>query len=112
MQISKVEFQLYGTDNDSAWNGIHIDSGSKQPLTTVNGIEFGTVTDINNQRFVIGDVGGQKCNMLVTAVTIYYTDLSTGSTLSEGNVTILVGVACAAVFGLGGFLLGRKKVKS
>ena len=33
----------------------------------------------------------------------------TGSTLSEGNMTIVVGVACAAVFGFGGFFLGRKK---
>ena len=34
---------------------------------------------------------------------------STGSVLSEGSLTIIVGVAAAAVFGLGGFLLGRKK---
>ncbi len=34
---------------------------------------------------------------------------STASTLSQGNMTIVVGVACAAVFGFGGFLLGKKK---
>ena len=32
-----------------------------------------------------------------------------GSTISEGNITIIVGVAAAVVFGLGGFFLGRKK---
>ncbi len=34
---------------------------------------------------------------------------SAGSALSEGNMTIAVGIACAAVFGLGGYLLGKKK---
>lgn len=34
---------------------------------------------------------------------------ATGSVISEGSLTILVGVAAAALFGLGGFLLGRKK---
>ena len=36
---------------------------------------------------------------------------STGSTLSEGSLTIIVGVAAAVVFGLGGFILGTKKKK-
>ena len=31
-----------------------------------------------------------------------------GSTLSEGNMAIIVGVAAAVVFGLGGFLVGKK----
>ncbi len=35
----------------------------------------------------------------------------TGSTLSEGNLTIIVGIAAAVVFGLGGFILGTKKKK-
>ena len=30
-----------------------------------------------------------------------------GSTLSEGNLTIIVGIAAAVVFGLGGFLVGK-----
>ena len=30
-----------------------------------------------------------------------------GSTLSEGNLTIIVGVAAAVVFGLGGFFIGK-----
>ena len=34
-----------------------------------------------------------------------------GSTLSEGGLTIIVGVAAAVVFGLGGFFLGTKKKK-
>ena len=34
-----------------------------------------------------------------------------GSTLSEGSLTIIVGVAAAIVFGLGGFLLGTAKKK-
>ena len=33
----------------------------------------------------------------------------TGSVLSEGSLTVIVGVAAAAVFGLGGFMLGKKK---
>ena len=33
------------------------------------------------------------------------------STLSEGSLTIIVGVAAAVVFGLGGFILGTKKKK-
>ena len=36
---------------------------------------------------------------------------STASTLSEGNLTIIVGVACSVVFLAVGFLLGRKKNK-
>ena len=35
----------------------------------------------------------------------------TGSILSEGSLTIIVGVAAAVVFGLGGFFLGTKKKK-
>ena len=35
-----------------------------------------------------------------------------GSTLSEGNMTIVVGVAALAVGLLGGFVLGRKKQKT
>ena len=31
-----------------------------------------------------------------------------GSTISEGNMAIIVGVAAAVVFGLGGFLVGKK----
>ena len=33
------------------------------------------------------------------------------STLSEGSVTVVLCVACAVVFGLGGFILGTKKKK-
>ena len=33
----------------------------------------------------------------------------TGSVLSEGSLTVIVGVAAAVIFGLGGFFLGRKK---
>ena len=35
----------------------------------------------------------------------------TGSILSEGSLVIIVGVAAAVVFGLGGFILGTKKKK-
>ena len=31
----------------------------------------------------------------------------TGSTLSEGSLTIIVGIAAAVVFGLGGFFIGK-----
>ena len=34
-----------------------------------------------------------------------------GSTLSEGSLTIIVGIAAAVVFGLGGFFLGKIKKK-
>ena len=34
------------------------------------------------------------------------------STISEGNVSVIVGIACAAVFGIGGYLLGSKKKKA
>ena len=37
------------------------------------------------------------------------TNGSTASVLSEGGLAIIVGVAAAVVFGLGGFMLGRKK---
>ncbi len=37
---------------------------------------------------------------------------STGSVLSEGSTTIVVGVLAAAVFGLGGYILGRKRKKT
>lgn len=37
--------------------------------------------------------------------------LELGSTVSDGNLTILVGVAAAVVFGLGGFFLGKMKKK-
>ena len=36
---------------------------------------------------------------------------STGSTLSEGSLTIICSVACSVVFLAVGFLLGRKKKK-
>lgn len=35
----------------------------------------------------------------------------TGSVLSEGSLTIICTVAAAVIFGLGGFLLGKKKKK-
>ena len=38
-------------------------------------------------------------------------DGNTASVLSEGNMTVVVGIACAVVFGLGGFILGTKKKK-
>ena len=34
-----------------------------------------------------------------------------GSTLSEGNMTIIAVIAAAAIFGFGGFFLGTKKKK-
>ena len=34
-----------------------------------------------------------------------------GSTLSEGSLTIIVGIAAAVVFGLGGFFIGTKRKK-
>lgn len=37
-----------------------------------------------------------------------HTVTTAGSVLSEGNLAILVGIAAAVVFGLGGFILGRK----
>ena len=36
-----------------------------------------------------------------------YPNLSTGSTLSEGSLTIIVGITAAVVFGLGGFFIGK-----
>ena len=36
-----------------------------------------------------------------------YPNLSTGSTLSEGSLTIIVGIAAAVIFGLGGFFIGK-----
>ena len=36
---------------------------------------------------------------------------ATGATLSEGNVTIIVGVAGAVIFALGGYFLGMRKGK-
>ena len=36
---------------------------------------------------------------------------ATGSVLSQGSLTVIVGVAAAVVFGLGGFFLGTKKRK-
>ena len=38
-------------------------------------------------------------------------NLNTGSAISEGNLTLIVGIAAAVVFGLGGFFLGTKKKK-
>ena len=40
------------------------------------------------------------------------TDSGAASTLSEGNMTIVCTVAAAVIFGLGGFILGRKKLKT
>ena len=34
---------------------------------------------------------------------------ATASTLSEGNMTVVLCIACAVVFGFGGFILGKKK---
>lgn len=42
---------------------------------------------------------------------IFKFNYNTGSALSEGNLTIIVGIAAAVVFGLGGFILGTKKKK-
>ena len=36
-----------------------------------------------------------------------YKNNGTGSTLSEGSLTIIVGIAAAVVFGLGGFFIGK-----
>ncbi len=47
-----------------------------------------------------------------TPETTPETEPPTASTLSEGSLTIIVGVAAAVVFGLGGFFLGRKKKKN
>lgn len=35
-------------------------------------------------------------------------DLGTGTIISEGSLTIIVGIATAVIFGLGGFFVGRK----
>ena len=55
------------------------------------------------------------CNQSVTKSDLLKAwgddNLSVGSTLSEGNLTIIVGVACSVVVLAVGFLLGRKKKK-
>ena len=37
-----------------------------------------------------------------------YKDRGTGTIFSEGSLTIIVGIAAAVIFGLGGFFIGRK----
>ena len=46
----------------------------------------------------------EDCNALKNAGQ---TEDGEGSTLSEGSLTIIVGVAAAVVFGLGGFFVGK-----
>ena len=52
------------------------------------------------------------CGKTVSTETTETVDPApTASTLSEGSVTVVLCVACAVVFGLGGFILGTKKKK-
>ena len=44
-----------------------------------------------------------------TETTVTKDPPATASALSEGNMTVVLCIACAVVFGLGGFFLGRKK---
>ena len=50
-------------------------------------------------------------NVCVDCGEVISTYSAAGSILSEGSLTIIVGIAAAAVFGLGGFFLGMKKKK-
>ncbi|MBQ0041501.1 MAG: hypothetical protein KBS56_05675 [Clostridiales bacterium] len=49
-------------------------------------------------------------DMASTMLDLYedYKDLGTGTIFSEGSLTIIVGIATAVIFGLGGFFVGRK----
>ena len=52
------------------------------------------------------------CGAEITGgTTVESENLGLGSALSEGNMTLIVGIAAAVVFGLGGFFLGAKKKK-
>ena len=49
------------------------------------------------------------CNKVISENAVTLPENATlGSTISEGNMAIIVGVAAAVVFGLGGFLVGKK----
>ena len=58
-------------------------------------IHSGSFTGATNQQFTLVDLEAGNV----------------GSALSEGNMTLIVGIAAAVVFGLGGFFLGTKKKK-
>ena len=49
------------------------------------------------------------CDKTLSLNEIETTTSGAGSTISEGNMTIVVGVTAAVIFGLGGFILGRRK---
>ena len=89
---------------------------------TINNSGFGTVTTYDGHYYVDGkcfacgyecpheDLKCNTCGKKLSQKAIS-SEGGIASTISEGNVSVIVGIACAAVFGIGGYLLGSKKKK-
>ena len=109
--IGEMAFGYYTPDNA---NFLHVsgfticgsaDSAAEQ-YANANGFSF-----LDPGACTHGTLICEDCNAVFTRDDLLteWGYASTASALSEGNLTIIVGVACAVVFGLVGFLLGRKK---
>lgn len=99
---------------------VHIAKGGKIDVSFYSSAEAEVFSDIlKNSNVSCRRIGSRiiaPCSHENTAATVICKDcgetISAGgsaSILSEGNMTIVCTVAAAVVFGLGGFLLGRKK---
>ena len=107
------------------YDQVGISSGAKRKDEVWENGCYVTVKDIDATTFSFSDGSDWA---IFQNITVYYTEHThrynpgyvcecgkiapagyTGSVLSGGNLTIIVGVAAAVVFGSGGFVLGRKK---
>ena len=77
-------------------------------------IETTVVTTVTTTTTVVCDhCGYEKTESKTESKTETYKGAPLqGSTFSEGSLTVILCVACAAAFGVGGFLLGKKKQKT
>ena len=87
---------------------------------TIDNVGYGTVTTYDEHYYVDGKCfacgyecthEGVKCNTCGKKLPQKAISSEGGiaSAISEGNMTIVACIACAAVFGVGGYLLGKKK---
>ncbi len=83
---------------------LKVASGSK--LTIAQGVTIKVTLVLDNQGEIelLGtlDLGGGSARDVI---------VRNGSILSEGNLTIIVGVGAAVVFGIGGFFIGKSVEK-
>ena len=109
-QIRCIQYHIsYGKEN---FSGSYTNHGT---IRETGSLADDAVVHIDNIHSPDITIKSTNSNMYhVDNIIIFYESAndSTGSVLSEGSLTIIVGIAAAVVFGLGGFFIGKKKKKT